>query len=96
MTVKGLTASLSCHTIPPTVIFELSFYLFLLLTGLNPSTKPGLWGGSVSTLELHVNVTQDMDGIVYTCQSINEVLQRSVHEAISLDILCKLLVLFFI
>ena len=57
--------------------------------GVNLSTKPGLWGGSISTLEVYVNITQDLDGIVYTCQSINEQLQRSVHESMSLDILCK-------
>lgn len=57
--------------------------------GVNLSNKPGLWGGSVTTLEIYVNITQDLDGIVYTCQSNNEILQRSVHETISLDILCR-------
>lgn len=60
-----------------------------VLPGINNTSKPGLWGGTVSTLEFKVNITQEMNGIVYTCQSANEALQRSVHEAISLDVLCK-------
>lgn len=58
-------------------------------TGINNTSKPGLWGGTVSTLEFRVNVTQEMNGQVYTCQSANEALQRSAHEAVSLDVLCK-------
>lgn len=57
--------------------------------GFNESSQAGLWGGTVSSMDIRVNVTQDMDGIVYTCQSHNEALQRSVHEAIALKVLCK-------
>nr|XP_036227379.1 nephrin isoform X9 [Bactrocera oleae] len=57
------------------------------IDGINNSSKPGLWGGTVSTLEFKVNVSQEMNGVVYTCQSANEALQRSVHEAVSLNIL---------
>lgn len=60
-----------------------------MFTGNRNVSKAGLWGGTVSTLEFRVNITQDMNGVVYTCQSANEALQRSVHEAISLDVLCK-------
>ncbi|KAL5285582.1 NPHS1 family protein [Megaselia abdita] len=55
--------------------------------GVNPTNKPGLWGGIVSTLELKVNITQEMNGMGYTCQGTNEVLQRSVHESINLNVL---------
>ncbi|KAG5873298.1 hypothetical protein JTB14_021786 [Gonioctena quinquepunctata] len=51
------------------------------------STKPGLHGGTVSSIELKVNVTKQMNGIVYTCQANNEALQRSVHDAITLQVL---------
>lgn len=75
-----------------------NFVLSFVSLGINNTSKPGLWGGTVSTLEFKVNITQEMNGIVYTCQSANEALQRSVHEAISLDVLCKYFVLqdFFI
>ncbi|XP_052891416.1 nephrin-like [Anopheles moucheti] len=57
------------------------------LEGTNNSSKPGLWGGTVSSLELKLNITQDMDGHVYTCQSTNEMLQRSVNVAVNLPVL---------
>lgn len=53
------------------------------------SSKPGLWGGTVSSAELRVNVTEDMNGIIYTCQSTNSALERSVHEALTLHVLCN-------
>jgi hypothetical protein len=62
--------------------------LRFLFTGLNYLTRPGLWGGTVSSMDLKVNVTQEMNGVVYTCQSLNEALQRSIHEAITLQVLC--------
>ena len=57
---------------------------------INNSSKAGLWGGTVSSSELRVNVTQQMNGNVYTCQSSNEALTRSVHEAVKLQVLCKI------
>lgn len=57
--------------------------------GLQNSTKPGLHGGKVSTLELKLNITEQLNGIVYTCQAMNEALQRSVHDAITLQVLYK-------
>lgn len=54
------------------------------------SSKVGLWGGTTSSTELKINVTQDMNGVVYTCQSANTALERSVHEVATLHVLCKL------
>lgn len=59
--------------------------------GSTNSSKQGLWGGIVSSSELKVNVTQEMNGVVYTCQSTNDALVRSVHEAVNLQVLCKIL-----
>jgi nephron len=64
------------------------YFLLSSILGTNYLSKPGLWGGKVSSMDLKVNVTQEMNGIVYTCQSTNEALQRSVHEAITLQVLC--------
>lgn len=57
--------------------------------GLVNTTKAGLHGGTVSSIEMKINVTEQMNGIVYTCQANNEALQRSVHESITLQVLCK-------
>lgn len=59
------------------------------IQGLINTTKPGLHGGKVSSIELKLNVTEQLNGVVYTCQATNEALQRSVHDAISLKVLCK-------
>lgn len=88
--VPGIRAKLVCDSSSSNPPAKVSWWKDgIPVEGVNLSTKPGLWGGSVSTLEVFVNITQDLDGIVYTCQSINEVLQRSVHETVNLDILCK-------
>lgn len=57
--------------------------------GLANTTVPGLHGGTVSSIELKINVTEKINGVVYTCQASNEALQRSVHNAITLQVLCK-------
>lgn len=49
--------------------------------------KKGLHGGKVSTIELKLSITKEMNGAVYTCQATNEVLQRSVHDALALKVL---------
>ncbi|XP_068144561.1 nephrin isoform X1 [Drosophila tropicalis] len=86
--VPGLRAKLICDSSSSNPPAKISWWKDgIPVEGVNLANKPGLWGGSVSTLEMSVNITQDLDGIVYTCQSHNEVLQRSVHETISLDIL---------
>lgn len=55
--------------------------------------KKGLHGGTVSTIELKLNITKDMNGAVYTCQAMNEALQRSVHDASALKVMCKLIII---
>ncbi|CAH1372536.1 unnamed protein product [Tenebrio molitor] len=57
--------------------------------GLYNTTKAGLHGGTVSSIELKLNITEQLNGIVYTCQATNEALQRSVHDAITLQVLYK-------
>lgn len=57
--------------------------------GLSNTSKAGLHGGKVSSIELKLNITEQMNGIVYTCQAMNEALQRSVHDAITLQVLCE-------
>ncbi|XP_037946701.1 nephrin [Teleopsis dalmanni] len=86
--VPGIRAKLICDSSSSNPPAKISWWKDgIPVEGINLSTKSGLWGGAVSTLEMFVNITQDLDGIVYTCQSNNEVLQRSVHETISLNIL---------
>ncbi|XP_060520055.1 nephrin isoform X3 [Cylas formicarius] len=57
--------------------------------GYQNSSKPGLHGGTVSTIEMKINVTEEMNGVVYTCQAHNEALQRAVHDSVTLQVLYK-------
>ncbi|KAM3955389.1 LOW QUALITY PROTEIN: sticks and stones [Aphomia sociella] len=57
------------------------------IKGLPVQMKNGLHGGMASTVELKVNITKDLNGAVFTCQAKNDVLQRSVHDALALKVL---------
>ncbi|XP_050093135.1 nephrin-like isoform X2 [Anopheles aquasalis] len=84
----GIEATLICDSSSSNPPATISWWRDgIAVDGLNNATKAGLWGGWVSSLELKVNISQDMDGNVYTCQSANEALQRNVHEAIKLQVL---------
>ncbi|XP_020815041.1 nephrin [Drosophila serrata] len=86
----GVEATIICDSSSSNPPAKLSWWKDgIPIEGINNTSKPGLWGGTVSTLEFRVNITQEMNGQVYTCQSANEALQRSVHEAVSLDVLYR-------
>uniref|UniRef100_A0A1W7RA58 Nephrin n=1 Tax=Hadrurus spadix TaxID=141984 RepID=A0A1W7RA58_9SCOR len=60
---------------------------------LVPSTPDGEfdapYGGKSARNLLHLNVTATDDGSVYTCQATNKMLQKSAHDAITLNVLYK-------
>ncbi|CRK97555.1 CLUMA_CG010940, isoform A [Clunio marinus] len=51
------------------------------------TNQPGLWGGKISSTQVKLNITQDMNGVKIACQGTNEALQRSINEAIELQVL---------
>ncbi|XP_006564420.1 nephrin isoform X2 [Apis mellifera] len=57
--------------------------------GTKNGTKPGLHGGFLSFVELSLDVTEEMNGEVYTCQARNNQMDRSIHDATTLDVLYK-------
>ncbi|KAH8299303.1 hypothetical protein KR044_000269, partial [Drosophila immigrans] len=86
----GMEATIICDSSSSNPPAKLSWWKDgISIEGINNTSKPGLWGGTVSTLEFRLNITQEMNGVVYTCQSANEALQRSVHEAVSLNVLFR-------
>lgn len=88
--VPGVEATLICESSSSNPVAKITWHRARIpVEGINADTKPGLWGGTVSSLELKVNITQDMNGVEYTCESKNEALQRSVNDALSLQVLCK-------
>lgn len=88
--LPGVEATLICESSSSNPAAKISWHKARIpVEGVNADSKPGLWGGTVSSLELKVNVTQEMNGVEYTCESKNEALQRSVNDALSLQVLCK-------
>lgn len=88
--VPGIEATMTCDSSSSNPPATITWWKDgIPVEGINNTSKSGLWGGTVSSLDLKINVTQDMNDIVYTCQSNNEALSRSVHEAIKLQVLCK-------
>lgn len=88
--VPGIEATMICDSSSSNPPAKITWWKDgIPVEGVNGTSKSGLWGGTVSSLDLKINVTQDMNEVVYTCQSNNEALQRSVHEAITLQVLCK-------
>ena len=57
--------------------------------GTKNGTKPGLHGGFLSFVELTLDVTEKMNEEVYTCQARNNQMDRSIHDATTLDVLCE-------
>ncbi|XP_015436524.1 PREDICTED: nephrin-like [Dufourea novaeangliae] len=57
--------------------------------GTKNGTKPGLHGGFLSFVELALDVTEEMNREVYTCQARNNQMERSIHDATTLDVLYK-------
>ncbi|KAK6619129.1 hypothetical protein RUM44_003511 [Polyplax serrata] len=86
----GQVATLTCESSSSNPPAKLSWWKEgIPVGGAVNSTKPGLHGGVISIIELKVNVTPEINGVVYTCQATNEPLQRSVHDAFTLDVLYK-------
>ncbi|XP_068624432.1 nephrin isoform X2 [Battus philenor] len=84
----GIEATLYCDAASSNPPATLSWWRDgIPVQGLPMQLKKGLHGGTVSTIELKLNITKDLNGAVYTCQAMNEALQRSVHDALPLKVL---------
>lgn len=57
--------------------------------GTNSSTKEGLHAGFISSIELPLDLTEEMNGEIYTCEAKNTEMKRSAHDAITLKVLCE-------
>ncbi len=61
----------------------------VVLAATTNSTTPGPYGGIVSKSTLRLNVDADMNGAVLTCQASNDIAGQSIHEALTLEVLCN-------
>ncbi|KAK9509902.1 hypothetical protein O3M35_004793 [Rhynocoris fuscipes] len=87
----GTIATLTCDGSSSNPPAEMSWWRdgISVTEGITNTSKPGLHGGVVSSIQLRLNVTPEIDGDMYTCQASNTALQRSVHEAITMSVLYK-------
>lgn len=51
-------------------------------------SKPGLHGGIATSIVVEFNVTDDMDGNLFTCQAQNPKLGRHIHQDLNLEVMC--------
>ncbi|OXU27526.1 hypothetical protein TSAR_002284, partial [Trichomalopsis sarcophagae] len=86
----GKTGKLICESKSSNPAAEMSWWKAgSPVTGTTNSTKNGLYGGYISSVELELELNEDMNGEEYTCQAKNPEIDRSVHDSTSLDILYK-------
>lgn len=87
----GTEASLFCDSSSSNPPVGLSWYKdgIPLMSEGGVTNQPGLWGGKISSTQVKLNITQDMNGVKIACQGTNKALQRSINEAIELQVLCK-------
>lgn len=87
----GTEASLYCDSSSSNPPVKLSWYKdgIPLMSDGGVTNQPGLWGGKISSTQVKLNITQDMNGVKIACQGTNDALQRSINEAIELQVLCK-------
>lgn len=53
------------------------------------STKDGVYGGKKTVTTLELNLTSELDNVAYTCQATNSAIKKSVHDGVTLQVLCK-------
>ena len=60
------------------------------MTGTNIGRTNGVNGGKISKNQLEIIPTSADHKAAYGCQATNLVLQETIHDAITLNVLCKL------
>jgi hypothetical protein len=54
------------------------------------SSKDGMYGGKKTLTTLELDLTSELDNVVYTCQASNTAVKKSVHDAVTLQVACEL------
>lgn len=68
----GTEASLFCDSSSSNPPVRLSWYKdgIPLMSEGGVSNQPGLWGGKISSTQVKLNITQDMNGVKIACQVV--------------------------
>ncbi|XP_050530864.1 nephrin-like [Daktulosphaira vitifoliae] len=87
----GTRATLTCEATSSNPAVKMSWWHegIPVTEGINSFSKPGLHGGKLSTIQMTVNVTPEVDETVYTCQATSLALHKSIHREVTLNVLHK-------
>lgn len=87
----GDEATLTCEATSsnPGVKMTLWRHGVQVTENLNSFTKPGLYGGKLSTVQVTFNVTPEVDGAAYMCQGSHSQLARHINREITLNVYRK-------
>ena len=86
----GERGRLICQSTSSNPVAEISWWKSgSLVHSVINNSEPGLYGGFISTAELVLDLTEDMNSEAYTCQAKNVKIDKSVHQITNLNVLCK-------
>ena len=57
--------------------------------GVDASVKSGAFGGNITTNMLEIEIKPEDHGAIIICEAVNDELQESVHNALTLSVKCK-------
>ena len=86
----GTRIKLICESESSNPISEITWWRDgIMLSSSFNSTVRSNFGGKSTRNVLKFNASFKDDGRVFACQASNQILQQSVHDAITLRVLCK-------
>ncbi|VVC38576.1 Fibronectin type III,Immunoglobulin-like domain,Immunoglobulin C1-set,Immunoglobulin/major [Cinara cedri] len=87
----GDEATLTCEATSsyPAVKMSLWRQGMPVTENINSFTKPGLYGGKLSTVQMTFNVTPEVEGMVYLCQGNHGLLSKTIHKEVTLNVYRK-------
>jgi len=61
----------------------------MAIPSLGNGSRDGEFGGKRSVTTLELDLTSELDNVVYTCQAYNSAVKKSVHDATTLQVACE-------
>ena len=61
----------------------------VLIPSTSNSSVAGQYGGVISKSSLDLPITANLHGAVITCQATNDIGGQSIHDAVTLEVLCE-------
>ena len=86
----GQTGSLTCESASSNPEARLMWiHDGVLIPSTTNSSVAGQYGGVISKASLDLPITASLHGAVITCQATNDIGGQSIHDAVTLEVLCE-------